>query len=543
MPDATPIPPVKPPATWDAEADVVVVGTGGGGLNAAVYAAEHGASVIAIDKQAQVGGATRHAAGYVVMAGGTKAQNEVGYGWPTFPLDPNAAVSAANRQFQYSLDDKLQRALIVGAGEATDWLFAHKGVNMAITPDHAGFVDMDIILGKQNAVLGMNNTVNAQEANAKAAGARFMLSTKTEALVAQDGKILGVVTSDNATGARQYVKANKGVILCAGGIGMNKDLLKKYIPTGYEACAQGGPVPTHTGEGFRMGLGVGADVSGKDSWCGWEGGIDESDGHGDGGYWHYFYHGERQLVQNAWLIIDKRGERVPFYAIHQQPLYQQPNPDIQMGDLSNVAAWTSRMGRRVYPIFDADYPTNVFKICKTLFSDQSRVPIGKEGPPLLDTGGLVSNDWQAEVQQAIERGAILKADTIGELGEKLGLDPTVVVAAVDRWNKTCASGVDKDLIVPYIRPWLIPVKKAPYYSAVMSTQMGKTCCGLRVDERMQVIDTDGKVIPGLYANFTTAGGAAGESSFCSQWNPSILGGQALSWVSGYLACKSLLKGQ
>ena len=119
----------------------------------------------------------------------------------------------------------------------------------------------------------------------------------------------------------------------------------------------------------------------------------------------------------------------------------------------------------------------------------------------------------------------------------------MVVAAVDRWNKTCASGVDKDLIVPYIRPWLIPVKKAPYYSAVMSTQMGKTCCGLRVDERMQVIDTDGKVIPGLYANFTTAGGAAGESSFCSQWNPSILGGQALSWVSGYLACKSLLKGQ
>ena len=241
LPDATPIPPVKPPATWDAEADVVVVGTGGGGLNAAVYAAEHGASVIAIDKQAQVGGATRHAAGYVVMAGGTKAQNEVGYGWPTFPLDPNAAVSAANRQFQYSLDDKLQRALIVGAGEATNWLFAHKGVNMAMTPDHAGFVDMDIILGKQNAVLGMNNTVNAQEANAKAASARFMLSTKTEALVAQDGKILGVVTSDNATGARQYVKANKGVILCAGGIGMNKDLLKKYIPTGYEACAAGGP--------------------------------------------------------------------------------------------------------------------------------------------------------------------------------------------------------------------------------------------------------------------------------------------------------------
>ncbi|MGV8083600.1 MAG: FAD-dependent oxidoreductase [Coriobacteriia bacterium] len=540
--EADPIPALDPPDTWDDEADVVVVGTGGGGLNATTYAAENGASVIAIEKGGQVGGATRHAAGYVVLAGGTTPQNERGYGWPAFPLDPDAAVCAANRQFQYSLDDKLQRALIVAAGEGTDWMMGHEGIDWINTKDGTGFIDMDIVRGKQNAVLGMNNACNAMEAAAKAAGAKFMMSTKAEALVAENGRVVGVMATETASGDKKYIKANKGVILCTGGMGVNRDLLEKYIPTAARVASQLGPMPSDTGDGFRMGLGVGADYSGWDSWCGWEGGIDESNGHGDGEDWHYFYHGERQLVQNSWLIIDKRGQRVPYYSTNLQPTYKQPNPDIQMGDLSNVAAWCSRMGSRVYPIFDADYPTNVFKICKTLFADQSRVPITSE-TPLLPTGGLVSNDWQAEVDEAIERGAIVKADTIEELAEKLGLDPDVVVPAVDRWNEICANGVDTDLVVPYITEWLIPVKKAPFYSCVMSTQIGKTLCGLRVDENLQVINTEGKTIPGLYANFMTAGGVAGESSFCSQWNPSILGGQALSWVSGYLACKSLLAGK
>ena len=38
-PDAQPIPPVEPPASWDEEADVVVVGTGLGGLSCALYLA------------------------------------------------------------------------------------------------------------------------------------------------------------------------------------------------------------------------------------------------------------------------------------------------------------------------------------------------------------------------------------------------------------------------------------------------------------------------------------------------------------------------
>ena len=47
--------------------DLVVVGTGGGGLAATTLAAESGSSVIAVEKEGTVGGATRHALGYVIL--------------------------------------------------------------------------------------------------------------------------------------------------------------------------------------------------------------------------------------------------------------------------------------------------------------------------------------------------------------------------------------------------------------------------------------------------------------------------------------------
>ena len=139
-------------------------------------------------------------------------------------------------------------------------------------------------------------------------------------------------------GKERYVKAEKGVILCAGGFGMNRDLIRAYLPSAYEGTVQGGPMPSHTGEAFRMGLGMGADFSGFDSWSCWEGAIDEETAGGDGQFWHYFWHGERQLFHNPWLIIDKRGNRQPYFAATQELF---ANPGGQMGDLSNCAAWMS----------------------------------------------------------------------------------------------------------------------------------------------------------------------------------------------------------
>jgi hypothetical protein len=59
---------------------------------------------------------------------------------------------------------------------------------------------------------------------------------------------------------------------------------------------------------------------------------------------------------------------------------------------------------------------------------------------------------------------------------------------------------------------------------------------------MQVLDTKGKVIPGLYAGFHTAGGAIGTNS-CGGGNlaDSIIGANGLSWTSGYIAAENAVE--
>ena len=68
---------------------------------------------------------------------------------------------------------------------------------------------------------------------------------------------------------------------------------------------------------------------------------------------------------------------------------------------------------------------------------------------------------------------------------------------------------------------------------------------MRVNDSLQVIDTKGHVISGLYANYTTAGGICGEGSWGggAHFNTSILGGNALSWVRGYAACEGLMENE
>ena len=66
------------PAKWDLEADVVVLGAGACGLPAAIRAADHGASVIVVDANYDIGGHGIINGGQVPLGGGTSAQKKFG---------------------------------------------------------------------------------------------------------------------------------------------------------------------------------------------------------------------------------------------------------------------------------------------------------------------------------------------------------------------------------------------------------------------------------------------------------------------------------
>lgn len=283
LPNAAPIAPVDPPETWDEEADVIIVGMSGGGLVAAGYLAENGLSVIGIEKQSSVGGSCRHACSFVNPFGGAKSQIEAGFDG-ICKGDKLAGMRRYQSDCGYSVDDSVMSTLFDFGGEACDWVVEQKGMNLVCLGNR--WHDKDVVDGKQNRVLGFNNPINTLEENSRNAGADIKLNATAESLVFDGSRVVGVLVSGQD--GEKYLKAAKGVILLAGGIGMNKDLIKAYLPSAYEGSVQGGPMPYHTGETFRMGLGVGADFAGYDSWCCWESGIDESIAGGDGQFWHYF---------------------------------------------------------------------------------------------------------------------------------------------------------------------------------------------------------------------------------------------------------------
>ena len=542
LPDAAPIMPVDPPEQWDDEADLIVVGLGGGGLAAAGYAAEQGLKVIALEKEATVGGAGRHAAGYVDILGGAEAQKALHFPG-VYGGDDAAAIRDAEQTANYSIDERFLRTLIDNHVEANEWITASEGCNLVCTG--AAWNDASRMGGggTQYNVLAQDNLMNALEQRAVKGGVDIRTNTAASTFVFDGKRVVGIVVVDGS-GTEHYLKAKKGLVLTAGGMGMNKDLIKAYIPSAYEGAVQGGPMPFHTGEVFRMGLGVGADFSGFDSWCCWEGGIDESIAGGDGQFWHYFWHGERQLFHNPWLVIDKYGHRQPYHAQNVQADTYNTCLIGGMGDLSTTSAWMSAVGHHVYNICDAKFPDEIFKknVTPEGIKDQCRIPLSD--PALLpDTKGLVTADWVGEVEDAVARGAVKKAETLEKLAEMLLLDPEVVKGAVKEYNALCEKGVDDELAIPYDPSWLSPIDTPPYYAAIVGGQIGKTLCGLRVNDNLQVTNEDGVAIEGLYAGFSTLGGMDGEGNYgCLAGNGgTYFGGVGSSLITGYIAAKKLME--
>lgn len=107
---------------------------------------------------------------------------------------------------------------------------------------------------------------------------------------------------------------------------------------------------------------------------------------------------------------------------------------------------------------------------------------------------------------------LLRADTLAELAAKAGVDVAGLKDEVRRHNGFCVSGVDSDFgkgDSAYNRSWcdptvqpnpnLAPIARAPFYALPIVPATLGTAMGLKTDAEARVVDASGKPIPGLYA--------------------------------------------
>ncbi len=169
--------------------------------------------------------------------------------------------------------------------------------------------------------------------------------------------------------------------------------------------------------------------------------------------------------------------------------------------------------------------------------------VGKVIPdddPLIDRVPEWQRDWRNAFQMMVDAGAVKECDTIEELEEALGLREDVLVQAVKDWNAACEAGEDTVPTYKYDPSWLIPISEPPYYGAKLGGNLFATKCGLRINPKMQVIDTEGAVIPGLYAGWHTAGGSNGENNLAGKPFNGLYGDVGLSFLGGYMAAGSII---
>lgn len=526
--DATPIPPRAVPASWDYECDICVVGAGGGGLNAAARAVQLGADVICVEAMGLPGGNAQEA-GMCGILGGYSGQEEKKFAFPSYPFDPKALTDWAMDEYHYAADPKLIYRLACEGGKSLDWM-ADCGVHWRL-----GEVPVYVAPKRSTLdhhVLKMKDATDAMYNYGYAHGVDFHFQSPAVALVQDDdGRIVGVVVNEDYETER-YIRADRAVILTAGGFCNNKALLDKYIPTAAMGCASSYLTAGERGECFRMGLGVGADVSGFNSSASFDGGVDWQ---AEGGTWaRFLYDGMTQLSRQPWLTIDRCGNRLRY--MDSRVAEDGANAIYALGDLATIQM--TPPGHRSYIVFDANYEDHLAGFaqehCRKLLT-----------PDLEQIEKVPEHyrDWHHGVQDAIDADVLKRRDSLEELERDLGLAEGVLTEAVAKWNDACERGED-DFLYPMPAEWLHPIVEPPFYGCRIGGNLYGTKAGLLINDQMQVVGTDGRVIPGLYAGWHTAGGACGENSYIG--DPilgSLMGDVGLAFCGGYLCGTSAVENE
>ncbi|PXZ07769.1 flavocytochrome c [Gilliamella apicola] len=200
--------------------DVVVVGSGGAGLAAAIQAHDLGASVVVVEKMSVIGGNTNKASAGM-NAAETKFQKLKGI-VDSKDLFYNETMTGGKNKN----NPELLRYFVENAPDAIDWL-DNNGIELSgITTTGGMSVDRTHRPASGAAVGGY--LISGLVKNINRRGIEVMLDSNVTEIITENHQVVGVKVTEE-DGSIQTIKA-KAVIIATGGFSANREMVEKYRP-------------------------------------------------------------------------------------------------------------------------------------------------------------------------------------------------------------------------------------------------------------------------------------------------------------------------
>ena len=488
------------PKRWDKTADVVVVGSGAAGLPAAISAAEHGASVILIDQNVDIGGHAIQSGGAMALGGGSKNQKKFG-----IEDSPEKWFNDLIHWHDYRFSDReLVWAFASASGPTLDWL-VEKGVVLRDQPPGNPDGGPTSVRRSQGPVwetataggpspTGSNGTalMRPLEAAARKLGVQILLEHSMAEVFRQEnaGRALGIRATNR--GRTVTIQARKGVVLATGGHTSNVNFRRVFNPQLTEEYqVVGEPYSLQTGDAEIAGIRLGASL--------WGAAHPTLETRGRthvmekpvliGGQYGYLRPGTRSTedLTRSPVFSKIRATGLPIKD-HQDVIHvNQVGVRFVNEEATGWAWWnaclapnggTSSGGGPIWAVFDADAARREEWVCT---------------PPWVDVNGWFFSGNTLEE---------LAAKVVSQY-QKRPLPADALQATVARYNSFVDTGKDADFgkSTPKYR-----IQTPPFYAAWSTPCAHDSLSGLRINGKAQVIDWEGKVIPGLYCAGESAGG-------------------------------------
>ena len=159
--------------------------------------------------------------------------------------------------------------------------------------------------------------------------------------------------------------------------------------------------------------------------------------------------------------------------------------------------------------------------------------ISTKGNNELDENNL--NAYGLSLDYLLESGKVYMADTLEELAAQINMDPAALTETIAKFNEAVDKGYDEE----FGRTLFAPdskIEEGPFYACRRAPAVHHTMGGVEIDSDTRVYNTDGAVIPGLYACGEVTGGIHGANR---------VGGNAITdaITFGRIAGQSVVEGK